>query len=100
VDLRVSRGKNGNHEQLMLIEVKCFPDVESTTRDLYTSIGQYLIYRAMIVELDLPDVLYLAVPEPIYEAVFDQSVMRVIKESKIRLVIVNIDMETVVQWIR
>ncbi|MEO8609978.1 MAG: element excision factor XisH family protein [Chloroflexota bacterium] len=100
VDLRVSRGQNGHFEQLMLIEVKCFPDEDSTTRDLYVSIGQDLVYRAMIAELDLPEVLYLAVPQPIFETIFDQSVMWVINESKIRLVIVNLETETIVQWIR
>jgi hypothetical protein len=80
--------------------VKCFPDEESTTRDLYTSIGQYLVYRAMINQLNLPDVLYLAVPETIFTAIFDQSVLRVIAESKINLMIVDLVTETVVQWIR
>jgi hypothetical protein len=100
VDIRLSRGRNGRLEQLLLVEVKCFPDEDDTTRDLYISIGQYLIYRALIVELELPDALYLAVPSDIFSLIFDRSVMRVVNESKIRLVIVNLEMETIVEWIR
>jgi len=100
VDLRLSYGTNGTREQIILLEIKCFPDEDSTTRDLYTAIGQYLVYRAMIYELDLPYGLYLAVPQDIFAQIFDSSVMRVVNESKIKLVIVDLDMENVVQWIQ
>lgn len=100
IDLRMSRGKNGHREQLMFVEVKCFPDEDSTTRDLYVSIGQYLVYRAMIDEIGLPDAIYLAVPEHIYEKVFDSAVTRVVSESKIKMIIVDIVTEAIVQWIR
>jgi hypothetical protein len=98
-DLEMSRGVNGNRQQIMLVEVKCFPDPESTTRDLYGSIGQYLVYRAMIVELGLPHSLYLTVPGQVFNAIFDISVMRVIRESQIRAAIVDLETETITRWI-
>ncbi|MBI5667494.1 MAG: hypothetical protein HZC41_05755 [Chloroflexi bacterium] len=100
VDLQMSRRTNGTREHMMLVEVKCFPDEASTTHDLYSSIGQYLVYRAMIQELELPFSLYLAVPETIFELVFDQPIMRVIQESDIRIVVINLGREEVVKWIR
>ncbi len=51
VDIFAERGINGSRQQILLVEVKCFPDRESTTQELYISIGQYLIYRAVIAEL-------------------------------------------------
>jgi hypothetical protein len=37
--------RHANSQSVMVVEVKCFQDVESETTDLYTAIGQYLIYR-------------------------------------------------------
>lgn len=99
VDARLSRGSNGRHEQVMLVEVKCFPDEDSTTKELYASIGQCLVYRAMIGRLDLPYSLYLAVPDSIFDKVFDSIVMQIIEETQIRVVVVNLESESVVQWI-
>jgi XisH protein len=100
IDLRVSRGSNGQQEQMLLVEVKCFPDKESTTRDLYPSIGQYLVYRAMAQDADLPFPLYLSVPESIFDTIFDPSVMRVMNESKMNIIVINLEKETIVRWIR
>lgn len=99
VDLRMSRGRNGRSEQILLVEVKCFPDEKSTTRELYESVGQYLIYRAMIMELKYDYSLYLAVPQHIFNRIFDQAVMRTITETRIKLVVIDLEAERVVQWV-
>ncbi len=99
VDVQMSRGVDGSREQIVLVEVKCFPDEHSTTRDLYAAIGQYLVYRAMLLELRMLHALYLAVPENSFDVVFDAIVMRVIGETQIKVVVVNLDSETVVRWI-
>src|SRR5688572_17489241 len=65
-DLRISQETNGAHEEILLIELKCIPEKTSSTVELYTSIGQYLVYRAMLVEFALPFSLYLAVPEVLF----------------------------------
>ena len=67
IDLEVIRPRNGTQETIMLVEVKCFPDHRSTTRDLYIAIGQYLIYRTVIKRANLPHQVYLPVPETIYK---------------------------------
>ncbi len=98
-DLEMARGTDGNRELMIIVEVKCFPDRENTTRDLYISIGQYLVYRAILVELQLPHSLYLAVPEDILANIFDPAVMRVVVESQINIVAINLETETVTRWI-
>lgn len=100
VDLEVSRGGNGSQEMALLVEVKCFPDKNSKTRDLYVSIGQYLVYRAMLVEIEQATELYLAVPADIFETVFDAAVMRVIEESRIKVLVIDLAMEAITRWIR
>jgi hypothetical protein len=100
IDLAVSRGTNGNHQQILLVEVKCFPDRKSMTRDLYTAIGQYLVYQAMLANIGLHIPLFLAVPDDVYTQVFDTDVIKAITNHYIKIVVVNLDSETVTRWIR
>ena len=99
VDILAERGLNGSRQQIMLVEIKCFPDRDSTTQELYVSIGQYLIYRAVIAELDLTIPLYLAVPDDAFRDIFDSTARRVLQESRIKMVVVNLETETITQWI-
>jgi hypothetical protein len=99
IDAALSRGVNGSQQHMMIVEVKCFPDEDNTTRDLYIAIGQYLLYRAMLVELEQPYPLYLAVPNTIFDSIFDKPVLRVITESAIKLLVIDLSVERVVQWI-
>ena len=98
IDLEMSHRVNGSQQQVLFVEVKCFPDEDSTTSDLYISIGQYLIYRAMLVETGKIGALYLAIPETIFSRIFDVAVMRVINESQIKVVVINLDREEIVKW--
>ncbi len=63
VDLRAVRDVNGARQQLLLVEVKCFPNRSSTTEEFYVAIGQYIIYRAILVESETSVPLYLAIPD-------------------------------------
>ena len=62
IDLRASRGANGTQQHILLVEVKCFANPGEQTSDLYMGIGQYLVYRSMLLELRNPTALYLCVP--------------------------------------
>jgi hypothetical protein len=99
VDVRAAREVNGTRQQVMLVEVKCFPDRNSTTQELYIAIGQYIIYRAIMVESETVIPLYLAVPDEVFEAVFDSSVRWAVRDSQIKLVIVVLDREVITEWI-
>ena len=98
VDLLATRGTNGSRQEIALVEVKCFPDPQNTSQEIYTAVGQYIIYRAMLRELELDIPLYLSIPETIFDDVFDVIVRRAIQENQIKLVIVNLDKEKIVWW--
>ena len=98
VDLLATRGTNGSRQEIALVEVKCFPDPQNTSQEIYTAVGQYIIYRAMLRELELDIPLYLSIPEAIFNDVFDVIVRRAIQENQIKLVIVNLDEEKIVRW--
>jgi XisH protein len=36
VDMRVGRVMNGSRQQMLLLEVKCFPDAQNTTQEIYS----------------------------------------------------------------
>jgi hypothetical protein len=43
--------------------------------------------------------LYLAVPEIIYNTIFDSTVRDAISDNNIKMIIVNLETETITQWI-
>ena len=48
IDIEAWRNSNGSRQQIMLAEIKCFPNRKSTTTELYIGVGQYIIYRAVL----------------------------------------------------
>lgn len=98
IDLRATRQANGSTQPILLAEIKCFPDRKDTSQELYTAVGQYIIYRAMLVERKIEIPLYLAIPDEVYRDMFDSTVQRAIGDNRIKLVIVNLETETITQW--
>lgn len=98
IDIQAAKGVNGSRQQILLAEVKCFPDRERTTQELYIAFGQYIIYRALLAQEEINLPLYLAVPLDAYGDIFDSTVQRAISDNKIKLVIVNLETETIAQW--
>ena len=99
IDMRVAHGFNGNGRTILLVEVKCFPPDSDRNSELYSAIGQYLIYRAMLVENDEAMPLYLSIPAHEYGKLTDRAFSRVITESKIKLIIVDLEAERIIEWI-
>jgi hypothetical protein len=52
----------------------------------------------MLQQLNMQVPLYLALPEDASRALFDSTVERVIRDNQIKLLIVNLVTETIVQW--
>ncbi len=100
IDLEMSRTAVDDSQQILLVEVKCFPDRNSTTRDLYTALGQYLVYRAMLKQIGSSIPLYLSVPEDVFATIFDTSVITAIQDNQIKVVVIDLDSEVITQWIR
>jgi hypothetical protein len=83
----------------MVLEVKCFQDPDAETNDLYVAIGQYLVYRSLLVERNLPYLLYLAVPTHAYTGVFQRMGIGAVQENHIKMVVVDIEQEVIERWI-
>jgi hypothetical protein len=100
IDIEAWRQMNGNSQKVILTEVKCFPAGRNIAKEIYIAIGQYAVYQAIIIEAGLTATLYLAIPEDIHKKVFDVVLNRVVRDHKIKLVIVDLDTETITQWLQ
>jgi hypothetical protein len=81
------------------VEVKTFGG-RSDLSDFYGALGQYSIYSLVMRELDPDRTLYLAVPDVIFNRVFTRTMFQLaLDRYAIKVIVVDIVGEEVVQWI-
>ncbi|MBI5671078.1 MAG: XisH protein [Chloroflexi bacterium] len=98
-DIR-ARHVNGKPRQIIVVEVKCFPDTRSDMDELYQAIGQYVIYRNILKATNKPGTPYLAIPLEAYNRLFRKMVVSAtINELQIKLILVDVEREETVRWI-
>ncbi len=86
-------------QTVLLMEVKCFPDTSAETTELYVAIGQYLVYRGLLKERNIQLPLFLAVPFHAYSGVFQLMAMPAIRENNIKIVVIDMVKEEIVEWL-
>jgi hypothetical protein len=99
IDIQAERKSNGLKVPLMFVEVKCLSDRSAATTAIYVALGQYIVYRALLQELNELSPLYLAVPKAEFEEIGDVSIMRAVLDNSVRMVIVDLDEERIERWI-
>lgn len=83
----------------IIVEVKTFAGV-SFIKELEQALGQYKIYLDIISELGLGFELYLAVSDRIYDALFErEGAKMIVRRNQLRLIVVQVDEQRIVQWI-
>ncbi len=97
VDIQAVHVVNGLSRQILLAEVKCFANPSEATQDIYMAIGQYAMYLAMLEERGDIRPLYLAIPAHAY-GLFDTVVQRATSYVKMKLIVVDIDREVILEW--
>lgn len=81
------------------IEVKSFVKL-SAVQDVRDSLGQYVVYRAYLAQIEPERKLYMAISTRAYHDIFSlQAVQFLVKEFHVALVIVNVELKEVVAWI-
>ncbi len=99
VDILLDRSSEPETQQIIVVEVKCFTDRNAQTYELYVAIGQYLVYRELLTANGIEHPLYLAVPSVAFYGIFEAIGMPVAIKTQMKLVIIDLDKEEVVQWI-
>lgn len=82
------------------VEIKSFVGV-SKMNELENAIGQYIVYRTYLHEIEPERVLYLAVDgETFSEIFYDISGRILLDVNDIKVIVVDADREEIVQWIK
>jgi XisH protein len=81
------------------IEIKQFRG-QSAIADLEQAIGQYILYKLLLSQVDPDRDLYLAIPEAAYDSIFSESVGElVIRDLPLKLIVVDLLTGEIVRWI-
>jgi hypothetical protein len=100
IDLEAKRQTNGHTESILLAEVKCFSNPKKSMPDLYGALGQYLLYRKLLHRQGIYTPLYLAIPEEAHRRLFKEAVMELMTEHRMNLVVVALETERIILWIK
>ena len=99
VDLAADRLIAAEREgEKIAVEIKSFLRASAIT-DFYAALGQFLSYRLALRETHPDRVLYLAVPEDIYQGFFELEFTRAaVEEYNLLIVVYDALNEEIVQW--
>ena len=81
------------------VEIKSFINVSQIT-DFYAALGQYLCYKVALAEKHPDRILYLAVPDPVYNLFFTEDlIQKVLQAYPVKLLIYNLSNQEIQSWI-
>lgn len=98
IDIYAYSGDNRN-ETIIIVEAKCFADEGAELNELYTAIGQYLVYRHLLRKMGRTENLYLAVPTHAFQNIIRPLAMPLSSEIQLKMMVVNIEQEVIEQWL-
>jgi hypothetical protein len=98
IDIHAYREIGDNNQQLIIVEVKCFGDDRTELGDLYTAIGQYILYRNWLKTLAITDELYLAIPTRVYNNIIQPLAIAVVRENRVKMILVDLEQEIIDKW--
>lgn len=86
-------------DQKIAVEVKSFTS-PSNIAALENALGQYILYRDIIEELEPDRMLYLAVHDEIFSTVFEESLGQLlIHKNRLKLIVFSRTEEVILKWI-
>lgn len=88
-----------NDSSILVAEVKCFQDPTAETSDLYTAIGQYLVYKGLLEERSVNIPLYLVIPTTAYAGIFRRMGMPAVTQNHVKMMVVDLRREVIVRWL-
>ncbi|MCC5601505.1 XisH family protein [Nostoc favosum] len=81
------------------VEIKSFVS-PSEMADLKDAIGGFIMYRAVIDRLEPKRILYLAVRDSVFTALFEEPIGTLLIETEnLKLLVFNPETEKIIQWI-
>lgn len=95
---RVIAAEKGNEK--IAVEIKSFIGL-SEIHEFYKALGQFNYYQLALEDIEIDRVLYLAVPLDIYDTLFTEPLtLKAITRYNIKIIVYNIEEETIEKWIK
>ncbi|WP_204153594.1 element excision factor XisH family protein [Leptolyngbya sp. CCY15150] len=81
------------------VEIKSFSNVSQIT-DFYAALGQYLCYKVALAERQPDRILYLAIPDLVYNLFFvEELIQKVLQAYPVKLLVYNLSNKEIQSWI-
>lgn len=85
--------------QKIAVEVKSFLG-RSFVNDIENALGQYVLYRSLLLRLEPDRKLYVAISTAAYKNVFQADAVReIMAELEVSIVVVELETRQVLEWI-
>jgi hypothetical protein len=99
-DIKLRQNGNSEYQHIIVLEVKCFTHPENDLNELYTALGQYLLYRSAIRLNGENAPIYLVLPSEAYQRLFqEEAIVTTFHDLDVKLVIIDLAEERVIEWI-
>lgn len=99
-DFRARHLNEDGESYIVVMEVKCFTNPKHDLAEVYTAIGQYQLYAAAMIASEDTYPLYLAIPYAAYQRFeVEFTFLSAFSRAGVKLVIVDVVQEVVIQWI-
>ena len=99
IDLAAELLAAERENEKIAVEIKSFIS-RSAVSDFHTALGQCINYQFALSEIDPQRILYLAIPETIYQSFFQRRFVRsVIDKTQINLLTYDLNQEVIQQWL-
>ncbi|MBD2683112.1 MULTISPECIES: element excision factor XisH family protein [Nostoc] len=86
-------------ESKIAVEIKSFTG-RSDIDDLEKALGQYILYQDILVELEPERLLYLAIPNTVFDDLFEESIGKLLlRNRRLKLITFEPKQEVIKQWI-
>lgn len=85
-------------DQKIAVEIKSFINL-SQVYDFYRALGQNLYYSVALEFIQSDRILFLAIPDDIYNDFFAEPITsEIVRRFSIRLIVYSVEKEKIVQW--
>lgn len=86
-------------ETKIAVQIKSFLG-SSKISAFYGALGQFITYRLALQKIEAERILYLAVPEDLYDKFFNTPLIQeLVEQNTIYLITYDIEQETIIKWI-
>ena len=86
-------------ETKIAVEIKSFIG-KSPINELENALGQYILYRNILEEIEKERLIYLAVRQATYQEIFSEPIgILTVQKNKLRLLVFDDEKEEIIQWI-